>query len=124
MTAAQILLQVVWLALDQLKPNPDNPRQHKPSQIRRIARSIQAFGFIVPIIIDELRNILVGHGRVLAAQHLGMTEVPTICVSHLTPEQRKAFTICDNQLTLLSSWNEKLLAEQLKELSLVGVNLD
>lgn len=124
MSTVQPALQIVGLSPERLKPNPNNPRTHKPSQVRRIAKSIETFGFIVPIIIDELDNVLVGHGRLLAARHLDMPEVPTICVRHLTPEQRRAFTIADNRLTEMSIWDERLLAEQLKELSLVGVSLD
>ncbi|HEX5126349.1 MAG TPA: DNA methyltransferase, partial [Rhodocyclaceae bacterium] len=105
------------LSIDCLISDPRNPRVHSPRQIKQIARSIQAFGFNVPILIDSQNKILCGHGRVLAAQQLGYTEVPTICLTHLTSAQARAFAIADNRLTENATWDDILLGEIFAELS-------
>src|SRR5712671_1261260 len=115
-------LTVVYRRIDTLKPDPTNPRRHTKKQIRQIADSIETFDFNVPILTDGERNIVVGHGRFFACRLLGKTEVPTLCLDHLTPEQARAFRIADNRLTEISTWDDRLLAEQLKELSLHGLD--
>jgi DNA modification methylase len=110
-------LNVIVRPIGTLKLNPANPRAHHPQQIRQLGRSIQTFGFNVPILIDGNLNVITGHGRILAAQHLGLKEVPTICLDHLSAAQARAFIIADNRLAEISSWNDSLLAEQLRELS-------
>lgn len=109
--------QIVHLAIDQLVSDPRNARQHSAKQVQQLAKSITTFGFTVPILIDGDRNVIAGHGRLLAAQQLGWHEVPTITLAHLTPEQVKAYRIADNRLTDCSTWDDRLLAAQLKELS-------
>ena len=116
--------QIAYLAIDQLTPDPKNARQHPVKHVRQLAKSITTFGFNVPILIDNDRQVIAGHGRLLAAQHLGWTEVPTITLSHLTPDQVRAFAIADNRLTEISEWDDRLLAEQLKELSEVDLGFD
>ena len=120
------LLRVIYRFISELKINPKNPRTHSRRQIQQIARSLKAFGFVVPVLIDAWGNVIAGHGRILAALLLGLTEVPTICLDHLTAAQAQAFMIADNRLTENSEWNERLLAEQLHDLSLVdlGFSLD
>ena len=93
-------------------------------QIRQIANSIEAFGFNVPILIDRDGNVIAGHGRLLACRERGITEVPTLCLDHLTPAQARAFMIADNRLAEIAAWDDQLLAEQLKELSLLGLDFD
>src|SRR5207248_405766 len=93
-------------------------------QIRQIANSIEAFGFNVPVLIDAELNVICGHGRLLACRELGWTEVPTVCLDHLTTAQAQAFMIADNRLTEISSWDARLLAEQLKDLSLHGLDFN
>jgi DNA modification methylase len=115
-------LSVVYRRTETLKLNPANPRRHSRKQIRQITRSIKTFGFIVPILIDRFGNVIAGHGRLLAAIELGILEVPTLCLDHLTPEQARAFMIADNRLTEIASWDDKLLGEQLKDLSLRGLD--
>src|SRR4051812_46410441 len=110
-------LAVIYLALTALIFDPGNPRRHSARQIRQIAASISAFGFAVPILVDCSNRIIAGHGRFLAAQHLGMTEVPVIRLDHLSEAQVKALRIADNRLTEISDWDESLLAETLKQLS-------
>jgi DNA modification methylase len=114
----------VYCRIDALKPDPANPRRHTRKQVRQIAESIKAFGFNVPILIDRDGNIIAGHGRWLAGREFGITEVPTLCLDHLTPAQARAFMIADNRLTEISVWDDRLLARQLKELSLVGLDFD
>jgi DNA modification methylase len=121
---ASLSLKIVYCRIDALKPDPANPRRHTRKQVRQIAESIKAFGFNVPILIDRDGNVIAGHGRWLACRELGITEVPTLCLDHLTPAQARAFMIADNRLTEISVWDDRLLARQLKELSLVGLDFD
>jgi DNA modification methylase len=110
-------LAVTYRQIAALKLDPNNPRAHTPRQIKQIARSIETFGFIVPAVVDADGNIIAGHGRIFAALQLGLTEVPTISVDHLSKAHIKAFQIADNRLTENSTWNERLLGEQLKFLA-------
>ena len=105
-----------------LRPFDRNPRVHDPEQVARIAGSICEFGFVVPILADGQGNVIAGHGRLLAAQQLGLTEVPVVIASHLSETQRRAYVIADNQLTLSSRWDDELLAGLLHELN--GQNFD
>jgi DNA modification methylase len=108
--------------ITELKPNPRNPRIHKDRQIKQIARSIERFGFVAPILVDRDNRIIAGHGRLLAAQKLGLTEVPTICVDHLSEAEITALMIADNKLTENSEWSEPLLAESLRDLSILELD--
>ena len=121
-TSPSARLQIVYRRIDQLKPDPANPRRHSKKQVRQIADSIKVFEFNVPILIDRHGNVIAGHGRLLAAQELGWTEVPTLCLDHLTPAQVRAFRIADNKLTENADWDDRLLAQQLKDLSLLGLD--
>jgi DNA modification methylase len=115
-------IEIVYRPIAELELDPRNPRFHSPRQIRQIARSIKTFGMIVPILINRADRVVAGHGRVMACQQLGWTEVPTIPLEHLTEAQARAYMIADNRLAENSEWDERLLAEQLKELS--ELNLD
>jgi DNA modification methylase len=115
-------LEILYRPIDELKPDPANPRQHSGKQIRQIGDSLKAFNFVVPVLIDGKDNIIAGHGRVLASRAVGITEVPTICLDHLSPAQARAFMIADNRLTEIASWDDRLLAQQLKDLSLLGLD--
>jgi DNA modification methylase len=119
---AQGRIAVVYRRIAELKLDPRNPRVHSPRQIRQIARSIEAFGFNVPVLVDADHKVIAGHGRVLACRELGWPEVPTVRLEHLTKPQAQAFMIADNRLTENSTWDDQLLGEQLKELSVL--NLD
>jgi DNA modification methylase len=110
-------LVVVYHSIDQLRPNPANPRQHNQKQIQQIAKSIETFGFNLPVLVDRELTVIAGHGRLQAAKVLSMDEVPTISIDHLSQTQAAALMIADNRLTELSQWDNKLLAEQLKLLS-------
>lgn len=117
-------IAVTYRHIADLKPDPKNPRQHSKKQVRQIAASIKTFGFNIPLVIDGNDQILAGHGRLLACQQLGWTDVPTICISHLTPAQIRAFMIADNRLTENAAWSDELLGLQLKELSLQNLDFD
>jgi len=117
-------LSVIYRNVTDLKLAPGNPRLHSRKQIRQIARSIEAFGFNVPVLIDAQMGVIAGHGRILAAGLLGLTQVPTISLEHLTEPQIHAFMIADNRLTENSSWDERLLAEQIKALSEVELDFN
>ena len=110
-------VQVIYRTISELKLDPRNPRAHSPRQVRQIARSIDTFGFNVPVLVDGNGKVIAGHGRILACQQLGHRDVPTISLEHLSEAQAKAFMIADNRLTENSTWNDRLLGEQLKELS-------
>jgi DNA modification methylase len=116
------VLSIEYRPLASLSLDPQNPRVHSNRQIRQIARSVETFGFNVPVLIDGKGQLIAGHGRVLAAQRLGMTQVPTIMLENLTETQIRAFMIADNRLTENSVWDDRLLAEQLK--ALAGLELD
>lgn len=115
-------LSIVYVDTANLKLNPGNPRLHSEKQLKQIAKSIQAFGFNVPVLVDRDRRVIAGHGRVLACKELGIEEVPTINLQHLTEAQAKAFIIADNRLAENSLWDDHLLAEQLKALSEVELD--
>src|SRR6201984_2685335 len=117
-------LKIVYRLLRELKTNPINPRLHSQKQIRQIANSVRTFGFNVPVLIDRDNNVIAGHGRLLACAELGWTEVPTLCLDHLTPAQARAFMIADNRLTEIATWNDRLLAPQLRDLTIPGVDFD
>jgi DNA modification methylase len=117
-------ITVVIRKISELKLDPRNARVHTRRQIRRLARSIEAFDFNVPVLIDSAGNVIAGHCRILACQLLGWSEVPTICLDHLTEAQARAFKIADNRLTEISVWDDKLLGEQLKELSLLDLEFE
>jgi len=114
--------EVIYRPLDELKRHPANPRRHSKKQIRQIAESIKTFGFIVPILVDRYGNVIAGEARLLAARELGMTEVPTLCLDHLTPAQLRAFRIADNRLSEIATWDDQLLAVELQDLSLLGLD--
>jgi DNA modification methylase len=99
-----------------LKPNPRNPRKHSDRQISQIAHSIGTFGFNVPILIDRDNYILAGHGRWRAGQKLGLHDVPAIRLD-LAEAEARAFMIADNRLAELATWDDRVLAGQLSELS-------
>jgi DNA modification methylase len=117
-------LAVRYEPIVALRLDPQNPRLHSRKQVRQIANSIKSFGFNVPVLIDAEQNVIAGHGRVLAAKELGWAEVPVIAIDHLTAAQRRAFAIADNRLAENSAWNDRLLAEQLKELSILDLSFD
>ena len=119
------------VSIDGLKPYENNARTHSEEQVKKIARSIEEFGFINPVLIDGNYGIIAGHGRVMAAKKMGMTEVPCLFVEDLTEAQKRAYIIADNKLALDAGWDEELLHLELAELqemdfdiTLTGFELD
>ena len=109
-------LQLEMMPVASLAPYAANARQHPPEQVAQLAASIGEFGFNVPVLVDDAGVLIAGHGRVLAAKALGLEEVPAIRLGHLTEAQARAFRLADNQLALNSTWDESLLAAELRAL--------
>ena len=107
-----------------LVPYARNARTHSPEQVAQIAGSIREFGFTNPVLIDETGGIVAGHGRVLAAQKLGLDAVPCIVLAHLTATQRRAYVLADNKIALNSGWDDELLRLEIADLKLDGFDLD
>jgi DNA modification methylase len=106
----------VW-PISRIKPNPRNPRTHSAKQVRQIADSIVAFGFVSPIVIDEGCVIIAGHGRYAAAKLLGLKQVPVIEVQGLSEAKRRALALADNKIGENAGWDRELLAIELPELA-------
>src|SRR6516162_3109385 len=104
-----------WL-IDRLIPWLTNPRTHSDAQVTQIAASISAFGFNNPILVDTKAGIIAGHGRLLAARKLGLTEVPVVVLDHLSEAQKRAYIIADNQVAIQAGWDDTLLREELAAL--------
>jgi ParB-like chromosome segregation protein Spo0J len=92
--------------------------------VAKVAASIASYGWTVPLLVTEDGEVIAGHGRLLAARHLGLSEVPVIRLSHLSPEQVRAYRVADNQLVLAGAWDEELLAAELHALNATGFDLD
>ena len=100
-----------------LRPYPGNARQHSKKQVRQIADSITRFGFTNPILVgDGTTRSLPGHSRVMAAKELGLDAVPTLRLSHLSAEERRAYVLADNKLALNAGWDSEILAIELQAL--------
>jgi DNA modification methylase len=108
--------------VDELIPYARNARTHSPEQVQKLAGSIKEFGFINPVIISEDGGVLAGHGRIMAAQKLGIKKVPCVIESHLSEAQRRAYILADNRLALDAGWDEELLKIELEELK--GLDFD
>lgn len=104
---------IEMMAVTSLRPYSGNARRHSRKQVQQIAASIQRFGFTNPVLISDKREIIAGHGRVLAAKELGLAEVPTLRLSHLSDEERRAYVLADNKLALNAGWDTELLAIEL-----------
>lgn len=117
-------LNVHNLAITDLTPYALNARIHSKKQISQIARSIEDFGFNNPILIDDKNTIIAGHGRFEAAKHLNLKTVPTIQLSHLTSEERKAYIIADNKLAEKAGWDKDILKIELQNIIDLDQNFD
>ena len=106
-----------------LIPYARNSRTHSDAQVAKLAASIKEFGFLNPVIVDGDNGIIAGHGRILAAQKLGLEAVPTIEADHLTEAQRRAYVIADNRLALDAGWDDELLRIELGDLNADGFDL-
>lgn len=99
------MLKIEYLPVADLVPYSGNAKEHTPRQVEQIAQSIMDFGFNDPIAVDESNVLIEGHGRLLAAQNLGMDTVPVIRLEGLTEEQKRAYTLVHNQLTMLTDFD-------------------
>jgi ParB/RepB/Spo0J family partition protein len=97
------------VSLDTIKPNPRNARTHSKKQIEQIANSIDAFGFTVPVIIDETSTLLAGHGRFEAAKLRGLKEIPAIRLSGLSQAKKRALILADNKIAGNAGWDRERL---------------
>jgi DNA modification methylase len=111
------------VSVASLVPYARNSRTHSQQQVDKIAASIREFGFLNPIIVDGENGIIAGHGRVMAAQKLGLTDLPVIEASHLSEAQRRAYVIADNRLALDAGWDNELLKVELQDLDAQGFDL-
>lgn len=110
--------------VDSLIPYARNSRTHSDEQVAQIAASIREFGFTNPVLVDGEGGIIAGHGRVMAARKLGMTEVPVIELAHLTDTQRRAYVIADNKLALNAGWDDEMLRVEFDGLKANGFDLE
>lgn len=122
---------IEYVETSALVPYARNSRTHSDEQVQQIMGSIKEFGFTNPVLIDAEGVIIAGHGRTMAAQRLGMKEVPCLRLSHLTDAQKRAYVIADNKLALNAGWDDAMLANELRnlkaedfDLSLTGFNDD
>ena len=116
-------MKVVNKNLADLMPYAGNAKKHDSTQIANVAESIRQFGFVQPIVIDRDGVIVIGHCRALAAEKLGMKEVPCVCVDDLTPEQVNALRIVDNKSNE-SPWDFDILPDELADIDLSGFDFD
>jgi len=117
-------LQIEKRSIERLVPYIRNARTHSEDQIAQIAASIAEFGFVNPVLIGADDVIVAGHGRVLAAKRLGLSEVPVIVLDHLNEAQRRALVIADNKLAENAGWDEAMLRAELAALREEDFDLD
>ena len=111
-------------AVRELRPHPNNPRTHSRKQIKQIAKSIEQFGFCNPVLVDDGKRIIAGHGRVEAAKLLGLETVPTCQLSHLSEAEKRAYVLADNRLAEKAGWDKELLAIELQGLLELEVDIE
>lgn len=116
--------QIEHLPTDTLVPYARNSRTHSPEQVAQIAASIREFGFTNPVLIDANNTLIAGHGRVMAAQSIGLATVPAIRLAHLTDAQRRAYVIADNKLAENAGWDMATLAREVEDLQADGFDID
>ncbi|MCL1973137.1 MAG: site-specific DNA-methyltransferase [Endomicrobia bacterium] len=109
-------MKIKKVAVELLKPYKNNARVHNDRQINLIARSIKQFGFTNPILIDKNNRVIAGHGRLLAAKKLGLSEIPTISIDHLSETEKQAYIIADNKLAEKAGWDNDILAIELQNI--------
>jgi DNA modification methylase len=114
--------RIEMLPVSALRPYPGNARRHSRKQVGQIADSIRRFGFTNPVLISDGGEIIAGHGRVMAAKELGLDAVPTVRLSHLTAEERRAYVLADNKLALNAGWDTEILAIELQ--ALIDIDFD
>ncbi|MCW5719217.1 MAG: site-specific DNA-methyltransferase [Bauldia sp.] len=116
-------LAIAYRPVSELIPYANNARTHSDAQVAQIASSIRAFGWTNPILVDGKDGIIAGHGRLLAARKLGMTEVPVIELAGMSDAEKRAYVIADNKLALNAGWDEELLRLEFTDLDALGFDL-
>jgi ParB-like chromosome segregation protein Spo0J len=117
-------LKIEIVGIDEIKESNYNSRIHSEAQVEKIANSIEEFGFVNPIIIDDENEIIAGHGRYTAAKYLKLKEIPTIKLTHLTEDKKRAFIIADNKIALSGEWNYDMLKEEFDTILKSEMNID
>ena len=112
------------VAVDSLREYPQNARTHDERQVQQIADSISEFGFTNPLLVDGEGGLVAGHGRLMAAKLLGITEVPAITLKGLTDVQRRAYVIADNKLALNAGWDYDILQQELRGLEALDFDIE
>lgn len=115
--------QVERWPLLRLTPYARNARTHSEVQVAQIAASIREWGWTVPVLVDEAGTVIAGHGRLLAAQRLGLTEVPVMVARGWSEAKRRAYLLADNKLALNAGWDEAMLRAELADLAGLGADL-
>lgn len=116
-----VLSQVTEVSIEQLVPYGHNARTHSDEQLAVIGQSLQAFGWMNPVLVDDDHVIIAGHGRVEAAKRLGITHAPVLRVGGLTPDQIRAYRLADNRTAELSGWSSEILAIELQHITEVEI---
>src|SRR3979411_2243760 len=109
-------MQIETFAVETLRPYERNARTHSKKQIRQIAKSIERFGFCNPVLIDDQRQIIAGHGRVAEAKLRGIEHVPTVKLAPLSEVEKRAYILADNRLAEKAGWDRETLAIELQAL--------
>jgi DNA modification methylase len=117
-------MKIDYTSVRELRPHPNNARTHSKKQIRQIANSIAQFGFCNPVLVDDAKQIIAGHGRVEAAKLLGIDAVPTVRLSHLSEAEKRAYVLADNKLAEKAGWDRELLAIELQGLIELDVEIE
>lgn len=120
----QSTLAIVYKSLNSLIAYARNARTHSDEQVSQIVASINEYGWTNPVLIDENEEVIAGHGRLLAAEKLFVDEVPTITLSGLSEQQKKAYRLADNKLPLNAGWDDELLKLELSDLLDSGFDID
>ena len=115
-------MDIKTVPIDSIKPYEKNAKKHPDEQVEQIANSLKEFGWQQPLVIDKDNIVVIGHGRLLAARHLGMKEVPVVCADGLTDEQIKALRLADNKLNE-SPWDDGLLSDELDNIFDIDMSL-
>jgi DNA modification methylase len=117
-------MKIEYTSVRELQPHPNNARTHSKKQIRQIAKSIGQFGFCNPVLVDDAKQIIAGHGRVEAAKLLGIDAVPTVRLAHLSEADKRAYVLADNKLAEKAGWDRELLAIELQGLIELDVEIE
>ena len=125
------IAKVQEVAIEKIKPYENNAKIHGAEQVEKLKASIEEFGFLTPCLIDKNYNLIAGHGRVMAAKEIGMEKVPCVFIEGLTEAQRKAYTLADNRLGELGTWDMDVVVGELEalrdadfDIELTGFTLD